>query len=143
MNLALYSGLLSLTTIMTSSYGCEVIPSKPPSTHSIPSSLNCRMVHVDSVMILAIRFVRPSSYSSTVGKGDFSMAEEKVATQEMDDHKKHKGSQPMFEDDQAIRPTHCLAAYTACRRVVAVRAIVEVKVRGKADAKAETLKRDL
>ena len=128
---------------MTSSYGCEVIPSKPPSTHSILSSLNCRMVDADSVMILAIRFVRPSSYSSTVGKGDFSMAEEKAATQEMDGHKKHTGSQTMVEDGQAICPTRCLAVYTACRRVVAVKAIIELKVRGKADAKAEPLKRDL
>lgn len=57
------------------------------------------MVCADSVMILAIRSVRQSNYSSSVGKGDSSVAEVTAATLEMEGRKAYMGSPKMSEND--------------------------------------------
>lgn len=99
------------------------------------------MVCADSVMILAIRSVRQSNYSSSVGKGDSSVAEVKAATLEMEGRKAHMGSLTISENDQAICLAHCRAVYTARRRVVVAEAKAMVKMEEKADAKAKMLEK--
>ena len=114
---------------------------RPPNTHSSAYYLDYQKFDADSVMISARRPVRPSSYSSTVGKVVFSAVEEKGATPENEPRKIHIGSQRMDEDDQAILLAHCHAHYTTHRQVVVVEATAEVMVGEKADAKAKMLER--
>ena len=121
---------------------CGVVPSRPPNTQSTPR-FNCQMVDDDSVTISAIRSVLPSSYSPTVGKGDFSVAEVTAATLEMGGRKAHTGSQRMSETDQGIFVARFRAVDTARMQVVAVEAKAKVKVGEKEDAKVKMLKRCL
>lgn len=122
---------------------CGLIAPRLPDIQSTPHFFNCQTVGADSVMISAIRLVHRSSYSSSVGKGDFSVAEVKAATREMGGRKAHTGSQRMSESFLATYLAHCCALYTARRQVVVVEAKVRVKAKEKADVKAKMLERCL
>ena len=89
------------------------------------------MVDAGSVMILATRSARPSSYPSSVGRFDLLAVEGKAATLEMQGRKTRVGS--------AICLACCLAVYTPCRLAVAVEAKVKVKVAGKEGAEVKML----
>ena len=85
-----------MTNIMIACCGfAEIRLRRPLSTRSPPGLSDCQMADADNVMISAIRLVRPSSCSSSVGKAGYSVAEERVATLEMEDRKMHRGSQLM------------------------------------------------
>ena len=99
------------------------------------------MVDADSVMISAIRLVRPSSCPSTVGKGGFSAAGEKAAILKIGYRETYTGSQKTSGIDQAICLPHCHAIERARRQVVAVEVKLKVKVEVKAVAEAKMLQR--
>ena len=100
-------------------------------THSTLGFLKCRMVDAGSVMILATRSARPSSYPSSGGRFDLLAVEGKVATLEMQGRKTRVES--------SICLACCLAVYTPCRRAVAVEAKVKVKAAGKEGAEVKML----
>lgn len=86
-----------------------------------------------SVMILAIRSARQSSYPSSVGRFDLLAVEGKAATLEMQGRKTHVGS--------VICPACCLAVYTPCRLAVAIEVKIKVKVGEKVDAEVKMLEK--
>ena len=84
---------------MIAYHECEMALLRLLCTHSTLSFLKCRMVDAGSVMILATRSARPSSYPSIVGKCDFLAVGGKAATLEMEGRKTHMGSQGIGDND--------------------------------------------
>ena len=121
--------------------GCEVALLRLLCTHPTLSFLKCQMVDAGSVMILATRFARPSSYPSSVERFDFLAVGGKAATLEMQGRKTRVGSQRIGGNDQAICLAHGLAVYMPSRLAVAVEAKVKVKVGGTADADVKMLEK--
>ena len=141
MSLSPNSELPAMINVMITWHERAVPPPRPPNTHSSANFLDCRKVDPDNVVISARHPVRPSNYSSIVGKVGSSTVEEKAETPEMERRKIHMGSQRMGEDDQAILLAHCHANYTTRRQVVAVEEKAKVKVGQKAEAEAKMLRR--
>ena len=118
-----------------------VTPLEPPNTHSSSNFQDYRKCDAHNVMISVRHPVHPSSYSSTVGKVEFSVVEEKAETLERERRMIHVESQKMGEDGQAIFLARCHANYATRKQVVAVKAKAKVKVGQKAEAQAKMLKR--
>ena len=97
------------------------------------------MVDADSVVISATHPVRLHSHLSSVGKVDFSTAEEKAANLKMEGRKTYTGSQQMIEDGQTAFLAHFRGNYKGRRQVVAVEAKAKVKAGETLEAKAKML----
>ena len=116
-----------------------------PSTHSPSRPLLRRMDDVDSVMILAIRFLPLNRDPPNIEKIECSMAEAMAATLGMGGYWKDvEDWQTAGKHWRVTCPARCRAIYRVCSRVVGVKAKVrvdaEVKMlekRSQLDARSE------
>ena len=91
----------------------------------------------DSVMILGIRSVPPSSDPPSLGKDESAAAEAKAATRETEGRERSTESYRIVEKGRVTCLTDYRVICRLCRQVVVVEVKFEARVRAEAEAKAK------